>query len=138
MESGAERRKFLRLSLDPPIEVKVRTALSENKFFGSYKRALIKNVSIAGGLLIEFMVGSKGEAGNLLAGKEKLYIEADISQEQAPFKILGKVAWLKKSSGAAGEVSYEAGISFENLDEKIKEDILHAMIDLAFKQNRIV
>ena len=50
-------------------------------------------------------------------------------------RIVGKVAWLKKMDKPG--LSYEAGISFENIDEKIQENILHAMIDLAFKQGNI-
>ena len=131
-----EKRRFIRLSLDPPLKVKTRFVSSEISLeLASETEALIKNISVGGGLLIELVLKSKEEEDNLLAGKEKIYIETRIPTAAIPIKILGKVAWLKKMDKSG--LFYEAGTSFENIDAKTQENILHIMIDLAFKQNSI-
>jgi hypothetical protein len=97
--------------------------------------ALIKNISVGGGLLIELVLESEEEKDKLLAGEEKIYFETGILGMHHKIKVMGKVAWLKKIDKPG--LFYEAGISFENIDEKTQENILHAMIDLAFKQERL-
>jgi len=131
-----EKRRFIRLSLDPPLKVKIRFVSSEISLeLASEAEALIKNISVGGGLLIELVLKSKEEEDKLLAGKEKIYIETIIPQVASPIKILGKVAWLKKMDKFG--LFYEAGTSFENINAKTQENILHIMIDLAFKQRSI-
>ena len=131
-----ERRRFIRLSLDPPLKVKMKLVSSGVSFkLTQESEALIKNISVGGGLLIELVLKSKEEEDKLLAGKEKIYFETGLPGVSLPIKILGKVEWLKKMDKAG--LLYEAGTSFENLDAKTQENILHAMIELAFKQRNL-
>lgn len=131
-----ERRKFIRLSLDPPLAVKFRLIpFTTSIELVQEREALIKNISVGGGLLIEFLLKSKEEQDKLLSGKEKICFETGLPGVNPPTKILGRVVWLKRMDKA--DLYYEAGISFEDLNAKAQEDILHAMIDLAFKQSKL-
>jgi len=133
---GTERRKFIRLSLDPPLAVNFRFIPFAASIEPAQEReSLIKNISVGGGLLIEFLLKSKDEQDKLLSGKEKICFEKGIPGVKPPYKILGKVVWLKRIDKT--DLFYEAGISFENINEKTQEDILHAMIDLAFVQSKL-
>lgn len=134
MES--ERRRFVRLTLDPPFKVKFRLIYSKVSLKSADERgALIRNISIGGGLIIELALKSKEEEDDFLNGKAKLCFEAGIPGAPPKIKILGKVAWSKKMDKPG--LLYEAGVAFENIDAKTQENILYAMIDLAFKQKNL-
>lgn len=131
-----ERRRFIRLSLDPPIRVKFRFIPIGATLEGVREsEALIKNISVGGGLLIELILKSEEEKDRLLAGQEKISFDTGLPGVRPQIRISGKAAWLKKMDKPG--LSYEAGVSFENIDAKIQESILYAMIDLAFKQGNI-
>ena len=132
LNSQQDRRRFIRLSLEPPLEVGFRLVPSISKH---ENKALIKNISVGGGLLVELLLKNKEEEDRLLTGKEKICFETGVLEMLPQIKILGKVVWLKKMD--KGGLFYEAGVSFENIDEKIQEDLLHAMIDLAFRQKNL-
>jgi len=133
---GKDRRRFLRLSLEPPLQVKFKHVLFNLPSKSAQENeALIKNISVGGGLLIELVLKSEEERDKPLAGEEKILFEAGLLETHPQIKILGRVAWIKKMDKPGS--FYEAGVSFENIDEKIQENILHAMIDLAFKQRSL-
>ena len=68
-----ERRRFIRRSLDPPIRVKFRFIPIGATLEGVREsEALIKNISVGGGLLIELILKSEEEKDRLLAGQEKI------------------------------------------------------------------
>jgi len=136
--SQHDRRKFIRLSLDPPLRVKFRLEPFNSHFeLFSSNTALIKNISVGGGLVIELLLKSDEVKDNLLVGKKKIHLDIALPDKvSSQVKILGKIAWLKKMD--TPQPVYEAGISFENIDEKTQEVILHTMIDLAFKQKKLI
>ena len=132
-----DRRRFIRLSLEPPLEVNFRLEHINRHFeLTSSNTALIKNISIAGGLVIELMLKSDEIKDKLLYGSEKIRLEIELPGKiSSQIKIIGKIVWMQKMTKAGS--FYEAGISFENIDEKAQETILHTMIDLAFKQKNL-
>jgi hypothetical protein len=130
---GKDRRKFTRLSLEPPLAVNFKSVPLKISFRLSHKgKALGKNISIGGGLLVELDIKSKGEIGKLLSGREKLSLEISVPGQRSPLKVLGRVVWLKKMD-KTGHL-YQAGLSFDNINEDTKEGLVHSMIDLCFKQ----
>ena len=130
--SEKDRRKFMRLTFGTPFSIKFSSKPLKISFESIRKgKALGKNISIGGGLLIELAIKSKEEIGKLLCGKKKLFLEIGLPGLRSPLKVLGRVAWLKKMD-KLGHL-YQAGVSFDNIDEKTKEDLMHAMIDLCFK-----
>lgn len=131
-----ERRKFIRLSLDPAVEVKIKIIPSNAVFtVVKEKKVLIKNISVGGGMLIGLAIKNKEEVDELLSGKEKIYFGKEFMGLHFRSKVFGRVAWLRETAKA--DYAYEAGVAFEKIGETDKENILHAMIDLAFKQRFI-
>ncbi|OGX15058.1 MAG: hypothetical protein A2166_06475 [Omnitrophica WOR_2 bacterium RBG_13_41_10] len=132
-----DRRKFIRLSLDPPLRVKFRLEPFSSHFeLVSVNTALIKNISVGGGLVIELLLKNDEAKDNLLTENKKIHLDIVLPGEvPSPLKILGKIIWVKKTD--TSKPMHEAGISFENIDEKTQETILHTMIDLAFKQKSL-
>lgn len=132
-----DRRRFIRLSLDPALKVNFKLEPAKSHFELVHGEvALIKNISIGGGLVIELMLESDEAKDKILSGAKKIRLDIVLPGETASqVKISGKIVWLKKM--ASSEPVYEAGIAFENINEKAQEAILHAMIDLAFKQKNI-
>lgn len=128
-----ERRKFIRLSLDPAVEVKIKI-IPGNAVFTvvKEKKVLIKNISVGGSLLIGLAIKDEEEANELISGREKIYFGKEFMGVHFRSKVLGRVAWLRETAKA--DYLYEAGVAFENIDETDKENILHAMIDMAFKK----
>lgn len=128
-----ERRKFIRLILDPAVEIKVKIIPSNAVFtIVKERKVLIRNLSVSGGLLMGLAIKDKEEEDELLSGKEKIYFGKEFMGVNFRSKVLGKLVWLKKTDKPG--YLYEAGVAFENITESDKENILHAMIDLAFKQ----
>lgn len=130
--SPKDRRRFIRLSLGKPLSVKIKSLPLKVSFESLRKeKALGKNISIGGGLLVELAIKSEEEIGKLLCGKRKLLLEIDIPTAKT-IKATGRVVWLKKMDKASN--LYRAGVSFDELDEKTREELIHAMLDLCFQQ----
>ncbi|RKY32165.1 MAG: hypothetical protein DRP74_03145 [Candidatus Omnitrophota bacterium] len=132
MAIDKERRKFIRLNLDKPIKVEVKSVPLKVSF-GSLlaSGALGKNISIGGGLLIELAIKSEAEIGKFLYGKKKLSLRINIPG-MSSIRAKGRVVWLKKMEKQSN--LYRAGISFDNINEITREKLIHAMIDLCFRQ----
>jgi len=131
-KDNKDRRRSIRLSLDKPLDIKVKSLPLKVSFESLRKsKALGKNISIGGGLLVELAIESEDEIGRLLSGRKKLLLEINLPGA-IPIKAKGKVVWLKKMDKSSS--LYRAGVSFDEISEKTRESIIHAMIDLCFKQ----
>ena len=61
--SRQEKRRFIRLNLDPPLPVKFKFVSSSHvsMSISQEKEAFIKNISIGGGFIIELVINRKEE-----------------------------------------------------------------------------
>lgn len=125
-----EKRRDLRLSTALPLTLKLNIKKTREILSLHPKRtAQAENVSV-GGVRIELPLFDRKEIDRLIDGKDKLVLEFDIPYLKRPIKVLGKIVWLEKRD-KAGKTLHVAGICFEDIKEKDREEILKELVNIS-------
>lgn len=118
-ESG-EKRKDIRLNVAKSLIIKLQLPFK--------KPAAAENIS-TGGICIELPLLTQRQIKSITSGKKDLILELELSGLKKPLRIKGKIAWWQKKDKPSGV----AGISFEGLKEKDREEILRELLNLCLK-----
>jgi len=125
-----EKRRDLRLSTAVPFTLKLHIKKAKEIFnLRPKKTAEAQNISV-GGVRIELPLLESRQIDRIIDGKDKLVLELDISYLKRPIKVLGKIVWLEKRD-RHGKTFYVAGICFEGVSEKKREDILKQLVNVS-------
>ena len=130
--SEKERRRDIRVGMPRPFVIKFQIKKHKGFFpLRPKKLAAVQNMS-AGGVFLEFLVLEQKEAERIMAGKDQLILEMKTPESKRPIRIKGKVIRLEKT-GKYGKPTYVAGLCFEDIQEKDREEILHQLINTCFQ-----
>lgn len=130
--SDRERRKDLRVGMPKPLMVRFRIEKQKGIFkLRPKKIARAKNMSV-GGMFLELPHLQEGQLDRIIKGKDKLILELETPEARRPIRIKGKITRLEKRD-RYGKPIYVAGISFEDIKEKDREEILRRLITICLK-----
>lgn len=136
MDIGAadkERRKDLRLFIGKPLVLKFHIKKRKGLF-----RFLPKGISRAdnmsvGGIAVELPALSRREIEGVINEDDQIVLEFDIPAFKKALRVTGKVAWLKKKD-KTGRTVYVTGLSFQNLKEAEREQLLLHLLNICLKE----
>ena len=132
LSPGAEKRKDVRLSMLTPSSIKINIIQGKGILrLHRRKKALPRNISISG-ILLDSLALSQHQIGRVVNGKDMLVLELEIPYLKRPLRVTGKIIWTGKKD-KHGKTTYEAGISFEDMKEKDRENLLPLLLSLCFK-----
>lgn len=128
-----ERRRDLRIGMPKPLMVRFRIEKQKGIFnLRPKKIARAKNISV-GGMFIELPALTAEQVDRIIEGKDKLILELEIPEAKRPIRIRGRITRLEKRD-KFGKPIYVAGLSFEDIKEKDREEILHQLISICLKR----
>jgi len=127
-----ERRRDLRVGVAKPFMIRFQIKKQKAIFnLRPKKIGQAKNISV-GGMFIELPTLNQRQMQRIIDGKDKLILELETSETKRPIRVTGKINRLEKRD-KFGKPIYVAGLSFEGLKEKDREEILHRLITLCLK-----
>jgi len=127
-----EKRRDLRISVSGPYTVRFLISKA-NKIFSLQRKkvAHARNLSV-GGMFIELPALKEKQMQRIIAGKDKLILELETPGSKTPICIKGKITRLEKRD-KFGKPVYVAGLSFEGIKEKDREEVLRQLVNICLK-----
>lgn len=130
--NNKERRKDLRVGMSKPFMIRFQIKKEKGIFnLRPKKLASAKNMSV-GGMFIELPLLGQEQLDRVIKGKDKLILELEIPEIKRPIRIGGRITRLEKRD-KYGKPIYVAGLSFEDIKEKDREQVLHHLINFCLK-----
>lgn len=128
----SERRRDLRIIIKKPFVLEL-IYKKEGKLFSLWfkKHIRAENISV-GGARIELPFLKKLQLNKIKEGKDKLVLIFKIPSLGKPLQVKGRISWLEKRN-SSGKDMYLAGVSFEDIKENKRQDILNLLINMCIK-----
>ncbi|MFH0877008.1 MAG: PilZ domain-containing protein [Candidatus Omnitrophota bacterium] len=127
-----ERRRDPRLGIFESLPIKFRIKKSGWLFsLVSKKTGAVQNMSV-GGMFLELPFLKDKNAVRIMKGQAQLILEIKASRTRKPIRIKARVLRLEKG-GATHKPMYVAGLSFEDIKEKDREEILHQLVSICLQ-----
>ncbi|MEW6101764.1 MAG: PilZ domain-containing protein [Candidatus Omnitrophota bacterium] len=132
LKNNKESRRDLRVTTSEPFIMKFQIQ-KHKKLVDLAPKQLVRaeNISV-GGMRLELPVLDEKEINRIISGQDKLVLELNIPPLQKPLKVNGKIIWLQKRD-KKGKTAYVAGVTFEGLGEKEREEILDRLVNICLK-----
>lgn len=128
-----ERRRDLRVGISRPFMIRFQIKKQKEIFnLWPKKIASAKNISV-GGMFIELPALNQRQIDGIIEGKDKLILELVMPDIKRSIRVRGRITRLEKRD-KYGEPIYVAGLSFEDIKEKDREEILHQLINMCLKK----
>ena len=125
-----DKRGYMRMGVSGALKLEFKIKKQGKLFdFSQARMTQIEDIS-AGGMCIEFSGVTQEEIENIKSGKDQLLLEMQVPSFKKPLIIPAKIAWLRKKDN---QDAYLAGVSFTEIGEQEREQILSLLISLCLK-----
>lgn len=129
---GQDKRQDLRIATHKPFIIKFKIEKQKGVFdLKPRKLATVQNMSV-GGMSVELPDLKEEQANRIVEGKDRLILELKTPQAKKPIRIKSKIIRLEKKT-KHGKAVYIAGLSFKDIKEKEREEVLHQLISICLE-----
>lgn len=130
--TGQDKRQDLRIVAHKPFMIKFKIEKQKEVFnLKPKKLATVQNMSV-GGMSVELPDLKEGQADRIIDGKDRLILELKTPQAKKPIRIKSKIIRLEKKT-KDGKPVYIAGLSFKDIKEDEREEILHQLMSICLE-----
>ena len=127
-----EKRKYMRVNTQKFASMQINVK-RDNKTINTISMDDIKVRNLSGGgMYLELPLLESSILERLLSGKDKLFLRISLPVLATPVNISANMVWLETVK-ATRKQFVGAGISFDNITEKTREELVHYILTLLLK-----